>query len=102
MTIARDTYIAAMLAVVDWQQVDVRDALDADATSSPRYPAIDLRAWLRASTRSCCRRSRTASTKPRRLARRTGAHVALVDGEMLSWYGSRAIAGLEYLREMLA
>jgi hypothetical protein len=26
------------------------------------------------------------------------ARVSLIDGEMVSWYGSRAIAGLRYLR----
>ena len=26
-----------------------------------------------------------------------GAEVKLIDGEMTSWYGSRAIAGLDYL-----
>ena len=28
-----------------------------------------------------------------------GAKVGLIDGEMTSWYGSRAIAGLDYLAE---
>jgi hypothetical protein len=28
-----------------------------------------------------------------------GARVSLIDGEMTSWYGSRAIAGLRYLAE---
>ena len=28
-----------------------------------------------------------------------GKSVALIDGEMTSWYGSRAIAGLRYLPE---
>ena len=28
-----------------------------------------------------------------------GARVSLIDGEMTSWYGSRAIAGLDYLAE---
>ena len=28
------------------------------------------------------------------------ASVQLVDGERLSWYGSRAAAGLRYLREL--
>jgi hypothetical protein len=28
-----------------------------------------------------------------------GAEVSLIDGEMTSWYGSRAIAGLDYLTE---
>jgi hypothetical protein len=26
--------------------------------------------------------------------------VALIDGEMTSWYGSRAIAGMDYLRRL--
>jgi hypothetical protein len=30
---------------------------------------------------------------------KTGKPALLIDGEMTSWYGSRAIAGLEYLRE---
>jgi hypothetical protein len=34
------------------------------------------------------------------LAQQLGKPVRLVDGEMLSWYGSRSIAGLRYLREM--
>ena len=29
-----------------------------------------------------------------------GKPVLLVDGEMLSWYGSRVIQGLEYLRHL--
>jgi hypothetical protein len=28
-----------------------------------------------------------------------GAKVSRIDGEMTSWYGSRAIAGIDYLRE---
>jgi hypothetical protein len=28
--------------------------------------------------------------------------VFLVDGEMMSWYGSRALAGLRYLRQLRA
>jgi hypothetical protein len=33
------------------------------------------------------------------LAPFAGKPVRLIDGEMTSWYGSRAIAGLAYLRE---
>jgi hypothetical protein len=29
-----------------------------------------------------------------------GASVTLIDGEMTSWYGSRAIEGLNYLAEL--
>jgi hypothetical protein len=36
------------------------------------------------------------------LERQIGKPVRLVDGEMLSWYGSRAIQGLGYLRQLAA
>ena len=29
-----------------------------------------------------------------------GKEIALIDGEMVSWYGSRAVRGLAYLREL--
>lgn len=98
MTIARDTYIAAMLSLIDWQQIDVGEARDDSVKSSPRYPAIDLqRAAMRVDTI-------LLSTEPYRFdathvasLQALGPRVRLVDGEMLSWYGSRAIAGLEYL-----
>ncbi|MFP3740719.1 cobalamin-binding protein, partial [Burkholderia sp. SIMBA_019] len=32
--------------------------------------------------------------------RQIGRPVMLVDGEMLSWYGSRAVAGVRYLRTL--
>jgi hypothetical protein len=34
------------------------------------------------------------------LERQIGKPVRLVDGEMLSWYGSRAIKGLGYLAQL--
>ena len=101
MTIARDTYIAAMLSLIDWQQIDVDDGLDDRVSSSPRYPAVDLqRVASRVDTI-------LLSTEPYRFddghvaaLRASGPRVLLVDGERLSWYGSRAIAGLDYLREL--
>jgi hypothetical protein len=33
------------------------------------------------------------------LEKQTGKPVLLIDGEMTSWYGSRAVAGLRYLAE---
>ncbi len=101
MTIARDTYIAAMLASIGWRQVDVGDAFDVTTPSSPRYPAIDLARAVAGVDRILL------SSEPYRF---TDEHVAslaslaprvqLVDGEMLSWYGSRAIAGLAYLARL--
>lgn len=35
------------------------------------------------------------------LEKQIGKPVRLLDGEMMSWYESRAIAGLRYLRELL-
>lgn len=98
MTIARDTYIAAMLALIDWQQIDAAEIRDDSVKSSARYPAIDLA--LAASRVDTI----LLSTEPYRFdeshvasLQSMGPGVRLVDGEMLSWYGSRAIAGLEYL-----
>ncbi|MGZ3253032.1 MAG: cobalamin-binding protein, partial [Burkholderiaceae bacterium] len=34
------------------------------------------------------------------LEKQIGKPVRLVDGEMLSWYGSRAIPGLHYLSQL--
>jgi hypothetical protein len=34
------------------------------------------------------------------IERQTGKPARLVDGEMMSWYGSRAIAGLRYLHSL--
>lgn len=97
MTVSRETYIANMLALANWSCAGHRDEL--------RYPrtrlepdalrAIDLVLF---------------STEPYRFTqgdvdgfnatREVSAPKArLIDGEMISWYGSRAIAGLDYLRE---
>ena len=98
MTIARDTYIATMLDAIGWSQIAVDDARDETVPSSLRYPAIDLERAARDADLVLL------SSEPYRF---TDSHVAslstlgrevrLVDGEMMSWYGSRAIAGLGYL-----
>ena len=102
MTVARDTYIAAMLALIDWQQIDV---CAATSGGSRRYPAIDLEAAARDAD------TILLSSEPYRFttrhvadltARFPGKHVVLIDGEMLSWYGSRAIAGLGYITDLAA
>lgn len=95
MTVARSTYISAMLAVVGWQTVP-----DAD---EPRYPAFEWDApWLAGVARVFL------SSEPYRfrdnhlaeVAAASGRPAALIDGEMASWYGSRAVAGLRYLTEL--
>ncbi len=95
MTVARSTYISAMLAVVGWQTVPEAD--------EPRYPAFEWDApWLAGVARVFL------SSEPYRfrdshlaeVAAASGRPAALIDGEMASWYGSRAVAGLRYLTEL--
>jgi len=96
MTVSQETYIAAMLAELGWR---------VPALGSDRYPRFawssDLVDGLDAVL---------LSTEPYRfteahadaLEKQIGVPVLLVDGERMSWYGSRALAGLRYLREVRA
>ena len=97
MTIARDTYIAATLAAVGWHTLP---AVEGGETGAARYPAFDWDAsWLAGVERVLL------STEPYRFraehlpeVERLAARPALlVDGEMVSWYGSRAAMGLHWL-----
>jgi ABC-type Fe3+-hydroxamate transport system substrate-binding protein len=92
MTVSRETYIAAMLAEIGWSVPDL---------GSARYPRFDWNGALVAEIDQVL-----LSTEPYRfteahadaLEKQVGKPVQLVDGEMMSWYGSRALAGLAYLR----
>ena len=96
MSISRDTYIAAMLAELDW---------DVPMLGEARYPAFSWSDALVSGLDAVL-----LSTEPYRfteahadaLEKQLGIPVFLVDGEMMSWYGSRALAGLRYLREVKA
>jgi len=95
MTVRRDTYIAAMLSAAGW------DTLPAQA--STRFPQFAWDApWLAGISRVLLPSEPYAFTD-RHLAE-VGAlaqrPVIRIDGEMVSWYGSRAIAGLRYLAEL--
>jgi ABC-type Fe3+-hydroxamate transport system substrate-binding protein len=99
-TVARSTYVSAMLALARWRTVP--------AISAPRYPTLadDAPAWREAerillSTEPYAFKAKDASALALMLASR--GHplpVTLIDGEMTSWYGARAIAGLDYLAQM--
>jgi ABC-type Fe3+-hydroxamate transport system substrate-binding protein len=98
MGVSGDTYIAAMLAELGWKVPQLAN----DGTRYPRFAWSDeLVAGLDAVL---------LSTEPYRfteehadaLERQLGVPVFLVDGEMMSWYGSRALAGVRYLREVRA
>lgn len=93
MTVAPETYIGATLAAAGWDVVPL-------ATCSGRYPALDEDdgAWQRArrilvSSEPFAFRARDAQA----IAQAKDRPAHLIDGEMTSWYGPRAIAGLHYL-----
>ncbi len=95
--VARDTYISHMLAAAGWDTLPL--------TSTVRYPEIRLPELAREADivflssepypfRVQHQRELTALLPDTR--------IELIDGELVSWYGSRAIAGLRYLRELRA
>jgi ABC-type Fe3+-hydroxamate transport system substrate-binding protein len=92
MTVSQRTYIAGMLERVGWVCLP--------EVEEPRYPSFDWGAeWLRNVERvflsSEPYRFREAHVDEVRAL--SGKPVSLIDGEMVSWYGSRAIAGVRYL-----
>jgi ABC-type Fe3+-hydroxamate transport system substrate-binding protein len=98
MTVSGDTYIGNMLAEIGWHQWVAHP----DGTQL-RYPTFNWSQELVAAI-DCV----LLSSEPYRfgaehadaLEKQIGKPVHLVDGEMLSWYGSRAIQGLDYLRQL--
>lgn len=103
MTVARDTYIAAMLARIGWHTLP--DA-HGGATGAARYPVVrGDEPWL-IDVEQVLLSSEPYSFAERHLGEARAlcpnAHVRLVDGELLSWYGARAVPGLRYLREIAA
>jgi ABC-type Fe3+-hydroxamate transport system substrate-binding protein len=92
MTVSRDTYLSRTLALFGLQTVPER----ADA----RYPKLrdlDVPEAERVLLSTEPYRFREAHVKE--IQAETGKPVRLIDGEMTSWYGPRAIAGLRYLAE---
>jgi ABC-type Fe3+-hydroxamate transport system substrate-binding protein len=101
MSVARDTYLSRMLARVHWQTLP---ALDGGDRGAARYPVLSGREpWLAAVelvllSSEPFRFTDAHRAEAQRLAPQ--ARVQRVDGELLSWYGPRAVPGLAYLREL--
>ena len=97
MTVSQDTYISRTLDLVNWETV----AHDPGV----RYPEVALGEALFAGVDLVLLSSEPYPFKPEHAAlvraAPGGARVptALIDAEMVSWYGSRAIRGLGYLAE---
>jgi hypothetical protein len=95
MSVARDTYVSRTLAVVGWD-TEPREC-------ARRYPVVDLERETAGVDRVLL------STEPYMFDRRHvdelgrllgGRPVNLIDGEMTSWYGPRAIEGFRYLTQL--
>ncbi len=98
MTISRDTYIARTLAAVGWEQIELQ--------GGARYPEVDVAALL-ASVDRVLLSSEPYAFRPKDVAEveamaasSNRPSVSLIDAEMTSWYGSRAIAGMRYLSRL--
>ena len=99
MTVARDTYIARMLAEVGWHSWP---AVEGGSSGAGRYPALQGdELWLAGIDKvllSTEPYSFNATHLALAQALCPAASVQLIDGELLSWYGPRVSAGLDYLR----
>lgn len=101
MTVARDTYISAMLRLVNWRTLpDVQGG----GAGAGRYPMFDFDTapWLARVDRILLssepyRFTQTHCDSLKRDSRLAGKRIELIDGEMVSWYGVRAIDGVAYL-----
>jgi ABC-type Fe3+-hydroxamate transport system substrate-binding protein len=97
MTIAADTYIAGMLAQVGWQVPHPPGGF----AGAARYPTVALAAEVARVERVLLSSEPYLFSEADRRelqAQCPQVPVELIDAEMTSWYGSRAIAGLRYLR----
>ena len=96
ITVSRDTYISRTLELVRWSSVP--------ALSVDRYPRIDLDAPVLDGVDIVLLSSEPFMFREKHLEEMRSIpglrhkKVALIDGEMTSWYGSRAIRGLDYLQ----
>lgn len=96
MTVAPDTYIADMLALARMHTFDAGGEL--------RYPEIKLTDGLLEAVDMVLFSTEPYPFKEKHLAvfrTEFPAHAAkarLIDAEMVSWYGNRAVQGLDYMR----
>ena len=105
MTVGPETFIARMLAEAGLVALSPQPPPGA-SPGAARYPPLDLH-WLRESGAAAV----LLSSEPYRFRERDAVELAqilasdggdapaciTIDGEMTSWYGSRAILGLSYL-----
>jgi hypothetical protein len=99
MTISQDTYISRVLALVNWHT--------ACHDSGARYPEVRFDYELLGDIDMVLFSSEPFPFKAkhveeaRELTGDRDTPFELIDGEMTSWYGSRAIRGLHYLGDFV-
>ena len=95
MTVSPDTYISRTLALFGMRTLP--------AAAQERYPKLsDLRVQGIDAVLLSTEPYRFGEHHRKEVEALTGRPVHLVDGEMTSWYGPRAIAGLVYLKDFAA
>ena len=97
MTVSRDTYVSAMLASVGWQTLPIQ--------AEKRYPEVALNDSVWQDAERVFLSSEPYSFGDEhidelRAEMQLTQPIELIDGEMVSWYGVRAIAGLHYLANL--
>ncbi|MDM5179810.1 helical backbone metal receptor [Massilia sp. DJPM01] len=103
MSVSADTYIARMMAEIGWSVPQLDHPAGSAARYATRYPLVTWSDELVARIDGVL-----LSTEPYRftdvhadaLGKQIGKPVHVIDGEMMSWYGSRSLAGLRYLRAL--
>lgn len=107
MTVSQDTYIANMLALCNctiWRTPQARAATTPEQIAAlPRYPVFEWAQIQAGEVDAILLSSEPYSfrqTHLQALQQQVSCPVILVDGEMLSWYGSRAVLGVGYLKEL--
>ena len=97
MTVSRDTYVSTMLETVGWKTLPVQ--------AEKRYPEVagDDSVWRDAERIFLSSEPYSFGDEHIDELRRTMGltqPIELIDGEYVSWYGVRAIAGLNYLADL--
>jgi hypothetical protein len=101
MTVARDTYISRLLARVAWS---TWPPIEGGEHGAARYPSVSGdEPWLADIDEVLLSSEPFPFGDRHRVEAQAlcpGARVRVVDGERLGWYGTRAVAGLDYLRAL--
>lgn len=100
MTVSRDTYISRTLALAGLDTIP--------ANTAARYPEVKLDGTVLRDAEMVLLPSEPYPFRERHAGEIRSVPamrdktVARIDGEMTSWYGSRAVAGMDYLRKFRA